>query len=171
MILSTLALKRFADSYPQRIGLGKPAALEVAEIKSPLAKPDDPVQISSEQDRIVLSPGDRLTLTLQVRINKGYHINAHEPGPEFLIPLKVSLQNADGLEVEVMYPTGETYEAAAIAQEPMLVHTGKFEIPIRLERTGDMTGVTTVSVTYQACTDRACLLPQTVVVPVTITGK
>ena len=171
VILSTLALKRFADSYPQRIGLAKPVAVEVAEIKPPLANLDDPVQISSEQDRIVLSPGDRLTLTLQVRIREGYHINAHEPGPEFLIPLKVSLQNADGLAVEVMYPTGETYEAAAIAQEPMLIHSGKFEIPIRLERTGEMTGETIVSVTYQACTDRACMLPKTVVVPVKITGK
>ena len=171
VILSTLALKRFADSYPQRIGLGKPDTVEVAVKKPPRTDPDDPVQIRSEQDRIVLSPGDRLTLTLVVDIRKGYHINAHEPGPEFLIPLKVSIQNADGLAVEVAYPSGEIYEAAAIADEPMLVHTGQFEIPIRLERTGDMAGEVIVSVTYQACTDRACMLPKTVVVPVKISGK
>ena len=171
VILSTLALKRFVDSYSQRIGLEKPVEAEVAVIKPPFADPDDPVQIRSEQDRIVLSPGDRVTLTLLVNIKNGYHINAHEPGPEFLIPLKVSVQNADGLDVEVAYPTGETYEAAAISDEPMLVHMGQFEIPIRLERTGDMAGEAIVSVTYQACTDRACLLPKTVVVPVKISGK
>jgi hypothetical protein len=42
------------------------------------------------------------------------------------------------------------------------VLAGEFELTIALERKGEWTGTPLIGVTYQACTEDACLAPRTV---------
>ncbi|MCZ6834275.1 MAG: DUF255 domain-containing protein [Planctomycetota bacterium] len=175
-IMATKALHRFIENYPERV---LPQDEIPVAVDSPTS-PDSParqefgdaaVTAWVDQARMELAQDEQITLLLTLEIKKGYHINAHEPGIDFLIPLKVSLQDASGLLFEVEYPQSEAYEAKAIAEEPMKVHTGTIEIPIRIQRNGPVTGTPMITVTWQACTDQACLMPSTETVPLTIVGK
>ena len=106
----------------------------------------------------------RAELLLRLEIDAGYHINAHEPGQDELLGLLVQLRGGGGVSVEVDYPDGELY------RESIRVHARSIEIPIRLEKTGPLTGGYSVAVRWQACTDERCLPPATVGLPLTIDG-
>jgi len=168
-VLATMALNRFAQEYPGAVGLEGQG--DIAEAAAPRAVGDEAVTVRADVASVSLAMGDRATIVLSIEIAQGFHINAHEPGPEFLIPLKIELTGGEGLRADIAYPEGEVYVAAAISDAPMRVHTGSIEIPVGIERTGEITGTPQLVITWQACTDRACLLPKTMALPVGIEGK
>ncbi len=108
----------------------------------------------------------RFELTLKMA--DGYHINAHEPGLDFLIPL--DLRASAGLAVQVDWPAGEVYEGplaqGRLAEGEMRVHEGTIMLPVRVAQVGEITDQPRLMLTYQVCTDYACLAPATVPVAV-----
>ncbi len=135
---------------------------------------DSPVKILAAGERVVVKKGEVVTLPIEVRIDKGYHISANKPGLEYLIPFSIRVEGGKGVRLRVEYPPGEVYEGAALAAEDkgkMLVYTGVIRMDIRLERTeeawkGDDRPL--IVVTYQACDDEACFQPMTVELDVSI---
>ena len=95
----------------------------------------------------------------------GYHVNANKPGIDYLIPLEISLVDGDGITLHVDYPDGERFDGPEGA---MKVHHGQVTIPVRLERTGSITGRPRLMIRYQVCTDKVCLAPETKQIPVGI---
>ncbi len=64
---------------------------------------------------------------------------------------------------------GESYKPEWSDQAgEILVYKGTVSIPVVLERDGDHKGAPLLAVTYQACTDQACLAPATLELSVAI---
>lgn len=140
-----------------------------------------PVGVFAETDRVAVPRGGRATLAIELRIDEGWHITAHEPfAPNTsadarlpgLIGLTVRIAGGTGIRAMIEYPPGERLAAAPGGLPALLVHTGSVRLQIVLERTGEMwSGSPTILVTYQACDDSACLAPVTVELDVAIDAE
>jgi uncharacterized protein YyaL (SSP411 family) len=142
--VSTLALARIAASHP--------LVLEGAATPAPAPKPVK-VEVSPRTARLAL--GETAPLEVTLRIDEGFHINAHDPGQADLIGVSVRIVGAEGVTIRPDYPAGELY------QGEIRVHRGTVTVPVHVQRTGAVTGELTLAVAYQVCTDRVCLAPTT----------
>ena len=154
-VLSVLGLKRVIDGYPERLE-------QLAAVARSAKKP---VEVMASVARLEVAADAPATFELTIRIADGYHINAHDPGLAFLIPLKLRASGGTGIEVQVDWPPGELYEGplaqGRLAEGEMRVHTGEIKLPVRVEQVGEITGQPRLMLTYQVCTDYACLAPTT----------
>ena len=123
------------------------------------ADPDfTPVEILSAVESIEI-PADQPTgIILKITIAPGYHINAAIANDPTLVPFKVHIVNGTGIAVYADYPEGTPFGE----RNDIRVYAGVIELPIVLERSCEWTGTPLIAVTYQACTDQACLAPRTV---------
>jgi uncharacterized protein YyaL (SSP411 family) len=160
MPLATVALHRFLERYPDRVPGGSPGP------PGPAAAPE-PVKITLSQRTIAVSPDAPGALRVSLRIDEGYHLNAHEPGVAGLIGLRVRVVG-QGLALEVEYPPGEPFRNRLFADD-LLVHTGIVTLPLTVRQIGPWEGRAALVVTYQVCTDQVCLQPVERGLPVEIT--
>ncbi|MEO0513970.1 MAG: DUF255 domain-containing protein [Planctomycetota bacterium] len=96
--------------------------------------------------------GEALAYRVVLTVAEGYHLNANPASAEGLIATQVSAASA---ALDVTYPAGET-ETYLFADEPLRVYTGRVELLVKADRPIDE-----LTLTYQACTDAACLEPAT----------
>jgi hypothetical protein len=164
--LAAMALDRVVKRYPKRLDQTQTAATKPA----PVIGRSELVQITTNPIEIQVKPGAPATFEISLQIDRRYHINAHQPGDDFLIPLKVNLTGCDGLKLVVDYPRGEQFKSE-IAEGTLYMHKGALVLTVRVEQTGKFTGQPRVTLTYQACTDKECLEPKTQVVGVRIIAQ
>lgn len=130
------------------------------------ALPDFPeakkATLSVAADRTAYEPGATARLAAQVTVEPGWHVNAHEPTFEYLIPTVLEVEPPSGWPQErVTYPRGEL-QKFAFETEPLSVYDGELAIFAALTvPAGAAPGKVPVRVTlsYQACNDRQCLPP------------
>jgi hypothetical protein len=163
-VTSLDALRRIAALHPGRLAPDAPAP--GAPITS-AGLHSAPVRLRASVKELHLAPGASAAFEVTLDLAPGYHVNAHEPGIHYLIPLEVALSGGAGVTLEADYPAGEQY---AGPEGSMVVHHGRVTIPVRATRTGDLAGTPTVTVTYQVCTDQSCLAPRTEALPVKFVG-
>lgn len=132
-----------------------------------------PVQIFASDQEIAVGADTPGEIGLELRIDEGWHINAHEPGAANLAPLRVRIVGGTGVRAVVEYPAGDPLEAEwALGDERPLVHEGSVALVVRLERTNEeWAGTPTIAVDYQACTNTMCAEPMTAALRVKITQK
>lgn len=122
-----------------------------------------PVEVYSSAERVVVLRDQPCEVSLMVRIDPAYHVVAADPGPgkgaQDLLPFRVHVLGGSGLSVYADYPPGEPVGDQAHGQ--YLAYSSGFELRVAIERNGEWTGRPMLAVTYQACTDRECLLPAT----------
>jgi uncharacterized protein YyaL (SSP411 family) len=125
-----------------------------------------PVEIYASEERIRVGKGAPAELRLSVRIKDGYHLTAADPGPggKGLVPLRVHTINGTGIATYADYPAGAPNGAAG----ELLIYRGTIEFAVAVERDGEWSGRPLLAVTYQACTDRECLIPTTVELDVAV---
>ncbi len=96
------------------------------------------------------------------KISPGFHINAHVPSEDYLIPTKVTADLAPGVFlVETTYPRG-VMRAFRFSKTPLRVYEGSFTVMMKLRTSGTAPiGPQKLSLTlgYQACNQDACLPP------------
>lgn len=101
----------------------------------------------------------------------GYHINAHKPSFDYLIPTQVKFEANNAVAVErSVYPAGKPVKLS-FSDDPLSVYQGKFLIGLILKVPhGVSPGVYTLKgkLDYQACNDRACLAPANVPLALTV---
>lgn len=85
---------------------------------------------------------------LMLKIAPGWHLNAHEPGQDWLIGA-----NIEGAVAS--WPAGKPFRAGFSAEE-ITVYEGTLTVPVR-----DISGET-LDLTLQVCSDQICLEPETV---------
>jgi uncharacterized protein len=158
LTVSVRALHEMLLRTPELVAGGETQADASAE-RSPVAVSIEPGDLQFDESG---TAGLEVTLSIQ----DGYHINAHEPGIDELVPLTIDLDG--NVDATPHYPRGERLNGAAFADEPVSVHTGQVRVPVTIERTGDMPERLRLMVTYQACTDEACLSPRTEVAQVRV---
>ncbi len=151
-IYATLLVHRGLARFPDRLPDGTPS-VEASPVE--LELPPDPIRFDED---------GRATVRVGLRIDPGFHVNAHDPGHEELIGLTMHLRGGTGLEASVDYPPGSLY------RESVRVHARSLELPVRLQRTGPLQGPYALSVRWQACTDERCLPPDTVELPLPLEG-
>lgn len=110
--------------------------------------------------RIEAASDQAARVVATVVVADGYHINAHQPDEEFLIPT-VLTASAPGVEFgEPRYPTPVARRFEFAGEKPMLVYDGKFDVVVEAKPRPQ--AAVEVSLRYQACDDERCLPPATV---------
>jgi thiol:disulfide interchange protein DsbD len=96
------------------------------------------------------------------KISPGFHINAHVPSEEYLIPTKVTADLSPGvLVVETTYPRG-VMRAFRFSKTPLRVYEGSFTVRMKMRVNASAPlGHQKIGLTvgYQACNQDACLPP------------
>ena len=116
-----------------------------------------------------LDAGSKLTLELEIR--EGWHVNSHRPLSENLIPTVLSVGQSRGswrLE-DIRYPAAETVRLS-FQDSPLAVYQGTVELSARLVAGADIgeAPIAPLRLQIQACDDRVCLKPETLVLEVPI---
>jgi uncharacterized protein YyaL (SSP411 family) len=153
-----IAPDRFADQAPP-----PGSAMEVEPSAEPLA--------ASIQPGTITFVDGVATFAVTLDIGAGYHINSHQPSEAMLIPTELTLVGADGYELVVQYPEPDMAEYA-YADRPLSVFQGDVSFNATLRRkpaaTGPLPDDAALLLSYQACTDTACLSPTTVRLPLSV---
>jgi thiol:disulfide interchange protein DsbD len=96
------------------------------------------------------------------KISPGFHINAHVPSEDYLIPTKITADLSPGVFlVETTYPSG-VMRAFRFSKTPLRVYEGSFTVRMKLRVNGAAPlGPQKILLTvgYQACNQDACLPP------------
>jgi AhpC/TSA family protein/cytochrome c biogenesis DsbD-like protein len=101
-------------------------------------------------------------LYVDIDLDEGLHLYG-QPIPEGFIPTEVSVKAPEGVEVaETRYPSTVPFQIEGIDEEFHTFEAGQIRIAVPINnglREGDSFPLS-VTVSYQACTDRECYLPQ-----------
>lgn len=101
---------------------------------------------------------------LSVTLERGWHVNAHDPDRPYLIPTTLEVDTpADATVAEIRYPESVIRSLAFAPDAPLRVYEGTF--PIRVRFKGERPRHLDARLVYQACNDETCLPPRTVPVP------
>jgi thiol:disulfide interchange protein DsbD len=106
--------------------------------------------------------GHAFQIAVVAKITPGFHINAHMPSEDYLIPTKITADLPPGLFlVEATYPRG-VMRAFRFSKMPLRVYEGSFTVLMKLRANGAAPlGPQKIPLTvgYQACNQDACLPP------------
>jgi thioredoxin:protein disulfide reductase len=106
--------------------------------------------------------GHAFQIAVVAKITPGFHINAHMPSEDYLIPTKITADLPPGLFlVESTYPRG-VMRAFRFSKMPLRVYEGSFTVLMKLRSNGAAPlGPQKIGLTvgYQACNQDACLPP------------
>jgi thiol:disulfide interchange protein DsbD len=106
--------------------------------------------------------GHSFEIAVVAKISPGFHINAHEPSEDYLIPTKISADLPLGVAlVETTYPRG-VMRTFRFSKTPLRVYEGSFTVKMKLRaEAGAPLGQKKIGLTvgYQACNQDACLPP------------
>ncbi len=144
------------------------AALTLLAVFVPLvalAQSSSPTITVAPIGTIVVARGGKAALDIEMRVNKGFHVNSNKPNDELLLPTVVHLNPPQGIMiVNIQYPEGEQLALPFMGNDKLSVYTGSFAV------TADVRALKSASpgtlrvhgeVKYQACNNRQCFPPKT----------
>jgi thioredoxin:protein disulfide reductase len=106
--------------------------------------------------------GSAFEIAVVAKITPGFHVNAHMPSEEYLIPTKVTADLPPGIEVvETDYPRG-VMRAFNFSKTPLRVYETSFTVRMKARaRNTAALGRLKIPLTvgYQACNQDSCLPP------------
>lgn len=106
--------------------------------------------------------GRAFEIAVVAKITPGFHVNAHEPSEDYLIPTKITADLPHGISlVETTYPRG-VMRAFSFSKTPLRVYETSFTVRMKLRAENSAPlGHQKISLTvgYQACNQDACLPP------------
>ena len=121
-------------------------------------------------ETLSLAPGVASEAEIRITVAKGYHVQANPAANEFLIPLTLVFDTGDDFEVgDIRYPPGEPYRLQG-ADEDLLVYGGTFAVPVSVRVSAAVREGAVAAqgqLRYQACDDRLCLAPATLIFDLT----
>jgi len=170
---SVRALHQLIEIAPDRVAsmVAKTPTIKVGEgigskdAKAAAADLPDPVKVSVSTDHISLSESGMRTLMITLRVDEGYHVNAHDPGDPDLRGLDIRVAGATGVTAKVDYPKSQAF---SLGGNSINVYAGEVAVPVALSKTGKVQGKPVLVVSYQVCNDEVCLEPKDAVLPVVI---
>src|SRR3989442_4465973 len=101
--------------------------------------------------------------TVEVTVAPGWHVNAHAPRDEFLIPTTVTITPPDGVRAgAVAYPAPVERRLAFGGNKTFLLYEGTVRFTAPLEgKPAPGAGPLRAALRFQACDDSRCLPPRT----------
>ncbi len=127
------------------------------------------VVLSGATDRSAYLPGEAIRLAARLEIASGWHLQAHVPTYDYLIPTTLAVEVPPGWPAaEIEYPAPKKYKFA-FAEDELDVLEGRQRVLARL--TVPATAALgpqrlILHLRYQACDDRQCLPPVDASTPV-----
>jgi Disulphide bond corrector protein DsbC len=120
-----------------------------------------------------VTAGKPARVELKFRVSEGFHINSNMPRSQYLIPTKIKLDSAAGIQVgKITYPAGKDMVFPFAPDEKLNVYSGDFSVTAALNAPRSVVpGHHKLSgeLTYQACNDRACYPPKKLPVTIEVT--
>jgi hypothetical protein len=169
--------KFFHDTYkkrdsPEILIDAAQGRIELAADAPQVGGGDDQVRITAavHGGRGTIRQGIRRKLVVRFEIGEGFHLYG-EPVPEGMVPVRVEVEGPPGLVVEdpILPPTSPLRLPNVDVELP--VWSGTVDIALPFYPTGELASEVRpldtervsleVTVRYQACDDRVCLLPRT----------
>jgi len=172
---------RLAANWKTRIWLGGLAGIYAILICALLAgattaqaqqlpKPSAVASPKADVSPTLVPRGSTFDVNMVVGIMAGFHVNAHKPSEDYLIPTTLTAKLPAGFkELGTSYPPGMA-KKLSFTDKQLLVYTGKFTVHAKFAAEGNAPlGKVKLPFTlqYQACNDSVCLPP--VRIPVTAT--
>jgi thioredoxin:protein disulfide reductase len=140
----------------------------LAQLPDPFA---EPVTATGYVSLSNVPQGGSAQIAIQIKIAQPWHINANPASEEFLVPTEVALQLPTGVTLRgIVYPPG-VEKKLEFADAPLRLYEGVAYVGAVMDVADDVPlGASTIqaTVTYQACDNEKCLLPQTLDVPVAL---
>jgi Disulphide bond corrector protein DsbC len=108
---------------------------------------------------------------LHFSVADGFHINSHEPLEKSLIPARLAVIDAPGLNVTAVdFPPGTEYALKIAPSDKLSVYTGEFVLHAHLTaQPGEH--LLQGSLRYQACDSNSCMPPHSIPVQVTVVAQ
>lgn len=107
-------------------------------------------------------PGEEARVVARVTVDEGWHIQAHRPTFDYLIPTRLALDLPSGwVERELRYPEPKLWRFA-FEETPLAVYEGEVRIEALVALPSELPlGAARLAarLEYQACDDRQCLPP------------
>ena len=141
-------------------------------IKDPPLPLDAPAAVQFLYPAQVNVPARRATqIDLHFRVANGLHINSHAPLEKTLIPARLAVVEAPGLNVSAVdFPPGTDYAFQFSPRQKLSVYTGEFVLHAHLTaQPGEH--VLEGGLHYQACDANSCMPPHTIPVTVTVVAQ
>ncbi|MFQ5667380.1 MAG: protein-disulfide reductase DsbD domain-containing protein, partial [Candidatus Binatia bacterium] len=125
------------------------------------------VTVHLQLDKPEAVRGGQTGLEIIAQIQRGWHINGHEPNEPFLIPTEVKFTLPPGVSTDTLnYPRPDQHEFAFAPGKNLLVYEGKVGITSALNVPADFLGSRVrieAALRYQACNDSTCAPPASAV--------
>lgn len=103
------------------------------------------------------SAGKQLTVSIQIK--PGWHINAHKPLQNYLIPTKISLSD-DKLN-NIIYPPA-SLKKLSFGQQELALYENQIKLTATLPEAYTKKPWISIQTQLQACNDKHCLAPETI---------
>jgi DsbC/DsbD-like thiol-disulfide interchange protein len=114
---------------------------------------------------VTVGVGDSVLVAIPIVIADGYHVQANPASSEFLIPLQLVLEPADGIRFgSPRYPRPSALRLEGTTEDLMTYH-GTVSISVLVKASGVAAvgrRLLTGSLAYQACDSSRCLFPSSV---------
>jgi len=113
---------------------------------------------------IIAARGSKAALSVEMQVNKGFHVNSNKPLDELLMPTVVHLNPPEGIMImNIKYPEAELLALPFMGNDKLSVYSGHFVVTaeVRIPKTAPL-GTQRVrgEVKYQACDNRQCFPPK-----------
>ncbi len=142
------------------------AALFAAAPSAAQGFDDEHAALEVHLDRTAYPPGSMAVLAGVLAIEEGWHVNAHVPTFDWLIPTELTVETPAGWPVpSVRYPEPVHRTFAFAEEQPLAVYDGTAIVlaPLAIPaHAAPGRHRVAVRVLYQACDDRTCAQPVTV---------
>ncbi len=143
---------------------------------TPFADPfAEPITTTGYLSLTNVPQGGTAQVAVAIAIRAPWHVNANQVTEDFLIPTEVAIEAPAGITVRgIVYPK-YVEKKLAFAETPLRLYEGTVYIGAVIDVAGDAPigqAALKAIVTYQACDNEKCLLPQTseVFIPVAISS-
>jgi thiol:disulfide interchange protein DsbD len=132
------------------------------DIVDPFGKP---VNVATYVSLTSVPQGGTAQVAVKIEIEHPWHVNANELTDEFLVPTEIEFNPPEGVKViAVVYPEA-VEKKLGFSDSPLQLFEGTVYVGAVIEVTPEFEpgeAVIRAVLTYQACDDSKCLLPETV---------
>ena len=110
------------------------------------------------------APDAPTELALTLTLERGWHLNAHDPDRPYLIPTVLEIDPPAGTKIEtIRYPDAVVRSLAFAPGAPLRLYEGTFTIVVRVPAPAPERFDARLA--YQACNEETCLPPSALPVP------
>jgi uncharacterized protein YyaL (SSP411 family) len=152
-------MRQYPQALPQML-LAAEALFTPADTAVAMASRKGPVTVTLMGVPAAVRAGQAFTVGVRFTIQPGWHINAAKPVDAALIATQVEPAAGPFRLLAAIYPAAQTARLG-FSREPLSVYTGDTTVRLRLQALpgAEKGRALRLRVRYQACSDRACLLP------------